>query len=134
MKKTILINIGIAVLLMAIVLPAITHAQNIFNVVPCGNESDPQIAARSCTLSHLFQLINNVIKVLVILSFPATMIAWTWVGILLLTSGGDSGRITRAKGIAIKVLWGFIIILSAWLLVYTILNALVDPRYNLLKK
>src|SRR3989344_5707123 len=93
----------------------LTLAQ-ISSVVPCGNESGPS-AATSCDLADFVLMIKNIINVLVLFSIPVTMIVLTWVGIMLLTARGSQEKITKAKGMAGKVLTGFIIILFAWFVV-----------------
>ncbi len=92
-----------------------------------GGSNDKKVA---CTLPAFVKLITNVINVLFILSVPITMIALTWVGILLLTAQGNTGKVTQAKEILWKVMIGFIFILSAWIIIHTIATVFLQDAYN----
>ena len=54
--------------------------------------------------------------------WPAISIAWA--GWLYLTSGGDTGAVTKAKDIFKKVIYGFIFMLAAWLIIKLVLATL----------
>ncbi|MBX4198285.1 pilin [Candidatus Parcubacteria bacterium] len=111
-----------------------------FNIIPCGfnNAAEPSdfvsdeatTDSTECDFADFITLIKNVINLLIVLSIPAVMIVLTWVGIILLTAQGDSGKITQAKSTAQSVVWGFVIILSAWLVVHTIFIVLTGQSFN----
>lgn len=84
-----------------------------------------------CTFSHLITLSQNVIRALVLLSSFLAVIAFIYAGFLLLTSGGVEGQKTKAKEIFKKVFIGYLWILAAWLIVYTI-TSLLAPGFSLL--
>ena len=132
MKKLLSHTVIFFLSLMLLVVPVISFANVqgeggwlLFTIVPCG-EDDPD----TCNLNQLVELIRRIINVLFAVSIPLSLIAFTWVGILLLTAKGNVGRIRQAKEIALKVLIGFIFILAAWLIVYTITSALLKPEFN----
>lgn len=77
-------------------------------------------------------LVENIINFIFILAsiFATAVIAWA--GMLLLTSRGDEGQMKKAKEMIWKVVWGYVWILVAWLLVYTISNALLKDDFFLL--
>jgi hypothetical protein len=54
-------------------------------------------------------------------------------GIKLLTSQGNANALSEVKERAKWIMIGYVVILAAWLIIYTILNVLVDPDYNILK-
>jgi hypothetical protein len=82
-----------------------------FNLIVCsGTDADP------CTFAHLVL---------------ATM-AFAYAGFILLTSGGSEGKKDEAKKIFTKVLIGYLWILGAWLLVYTITSVLLNSGYSVL--
>jgi len=101
--------------------PFVVLAQGIGPIVPqnCGKAGQP-----SCNFSHLIQLANSIINFLIRISSFLAAIAFTYVGWLYVTSGGDSGKKSEAKGILMKVVFGFVLVLGAWLIVKLILTSL----------
>ena len=85
-----------------------------------------------CTFNHLIELTQNLITNLIIISTFLATAAFAYAGFLLLTSGGSESAKTRAKEVFRKVLIGYLWILGAWLLVYTITSVLLRPGYSLL--
>jgi heme/copper-type cytochrome/quinol oxidase subunit 2 len=103
-------------------------------LIPCGYDADPNVAAKSCDFKKLIDLMNNVINILVIITAPLATIAFVWIGIMLLTAQDNPNKRTEAKAIAKKVIIGFVIVLSAWLVIHVIAAAVIDPRYNIFMK
>ena len=98
-----------------------------FNLIVCdGTAADP------CTFSDLITLVKNLINALVILSTFFATAAFAYAGFLLLTSGGNESAKTKAKEVFRKVLIGYLWILAAWLIVYTITSVLLNEGYSLL--
>ena len=96
-------------------LPAITLAQ----LVPCGGPGEDP-----CGFSHIMILINNIIKFLLFnLAIPVAAIMFAAGGFMLMTAGGDSGKISKAKEIFTSVLWGLLIAFLAWIVIHTLLSA-----------
>jgi hypothetical protein len=85
-----------------------------------------------CDFGDLITTIKNIIEFLIMLSTGLAAIGFAYAGFLLLTSGGNEGAKTRAKEVFRKILIGFLWILGAWLVVYTILSALVSSTFNYL--
>lgn len=83
-----------------------------------------------CTYNDLIQLAQNVINNLIVLSSIFAMAAFMFAGFKLLTSGGSPGAKDEAKKIFWKVFWGFVWILAAWIVVYTITSVLLKPEFN----
>lgn len=98
-----------------------------FNLIVCGTE-----ALGECTFNHLIQLAQNLINFLIIISTFLATAAFAYVGIILLTSGGNESAKTQAKEIFRKVFIGYLWILGAWLLVYTITSVLLNPGFSIL--
>jgi len=86
-----------------------------------------------CTFAHLILLVKNLINALIILSTFLATAAFAYVGFILLTSGGSESAKTKAKDIFKKVLIGYLWILGAWLLVYTISSVLLNPGFSLIR-
>ena len=55
---------------------------------------------------------------------PIAAIMFAYAGILLIFSGGDTSKRSKAKSIFINVAIGFIIAVAAWLIVEFVLNLL----------
>ncbi|MDQ3076665.1 MAG: pilin [bacterium] len=118
-----------------IFMPVESHA---FRIVPCDGVDTTYEGGgtfgEECGLDDFIILIKNVINSIIVLSIPIVTIALTWVGILLLTAQGNVGKITQAKQIAKSVIIGFVFILTAWLIVYTLVSVLLDDAFNLFLK
>lgn len=99
---------------------AVAHAQFSFmpslKIPDCGSE---------CNFSDFIILIQNVITFILLLSFPISVIAFTYAGFLILTANGNSGKVDQAKEIFIKVVIGLFFALTAWLIVRLITTALL---------
>jgi len=85
-----------------------------------------------CTFGDLITLAKNLINALIIISTFLAAIAFAYAGFILLISGGNESAKTKAKEIFRKVLIGYLWILGAWLLVYTITSVLLKPGFSIL--
>lgn len=86
-----------------------------------------------CSFGSLVTLVNVLIHDMVVLStFLATGVI-AYAGFLLLKSGGDPGAMTKAREIFRKVIFGYLWILAAWVIVYTITHTLLKGGYSLLE-
>lgn len=102
-------------------------------LIVCGvKEGTPDVPVeffKSCGFEHLILLAKNLITDLVILSTFLAMAAFVYVGFLLLTSGGKESAKTKAKDVFMKVIIGYLWILGAWLLIYTITSVLLKDNF-----
>lgn len=94
-----------------------------FQLVPCDGVDIP------CDFNALLTLFNRVINFILYIAIPLAAISFSYAGYLYLSAAGNTGKIEEAHGIFIKVLWGFVFVLSAWLIVYTINKALLSPGF-----
>jgi hypothetical protein len=85
-----------------------------------------------CDVGKLIELFKNLITALVEIATVITVIALIYMGITLMTSAGKPQARTDVKNRAIGILKGYVLILAAWLIVYTILKVLVEPKFILL--
>src|SRR3989338_8518367 len=83
----------------------------------------------NCNLCGFGQLIQNIINFLIGLSIPIAVVMFAWAGILYFTSAGNKTNVTRAKGIFKTVFIGFILALTGWLVVQTVLSVLVKQDF-----
>jgi len=91
------------------------------NLVPCNTTANPT----ACGFNDLLTLINNVVHfILFDMVVPIAAIMFAYAGILLIFSGGDTSKRSKAKSIFINVAIGFIIAVAAWLIVEFVLNLL----------
>ncbi len=118
-------------LVIAYVLPAITLAQGL---VPCGGKVHAGTKNAQCGFEHIGDLIQNIITFLITGVYPVIFtISLVWAGILMLTAGGNVNRRQKAVAIIKALIYGLIIMLTAWLIVYTILNILGVDNTPLVK-
>ncbi len=72
----------------------------------------------NCNFSKLVQLAENIIDFLLFkISVPIAGILFAYAGFLYVTASGNPGQVGKATGVFKNVAGGFIIALSAWLLV-----------------
>lgn len=109
--------LGFAFVLLLILLPFISSA----DLITCGGPTDSKMCDFNSFIGTLNFIIEWLIKIAVVI-FTLTLV---WGGYLYVTSGANPGNKDKAK----KVLWntflGFIIMISAWLIVHTLLKMLV---------
>jgi hypothetical protein len=111
-----------------VVLPAAVFALE--PLVQCGNEIDsnnPNVS-QFCKYSDLIGpggLVDRVVQfALFFIAMPAAVAVTIYGGFLLLTSGGDEGRISKGKSVIKAVAWGLAISFGAFLIVRTVLTLL----------
>jgi len=81
----------------------------------------------NCQLCNVFELINGVIKFLIIsVAAPLAAVSFAIAGIMLFTAGGNEEKIKKAKSIFLYVVIGLLIALSAFLVIDTIMKSLLN--------
>jgi hypothetical protein len=78
-----------------------------------------------CNWCSLVQTIQRLINFAIFLGTMCGAILFMWAGFLYITNGGSSENIGKAKRIFLAVLWGFVAILGGWLVIDTLMKALV---------
>jgi hypothetical protein len=96
-------------------------AQNSIGIVPC-NGTD-------CQACNLVQLGQNIINFLLGLSIPIAIVLIAYGGILYFTSAQNHHNIDKAKKIFTTALTGFVIALGSYLIVETVLHAILTKDY-----
>jgi hypothetical protein len=110
-------RIFVLALLVVMVLPVIVFGQDKPLVPACGEEG--------CGFVHLIELVNNIVGfILFRLAVPIAAIMFAYAGFLLLFSGGEQAKRTKAKNIFVNVGLGLAFALAAWLIVKTIFSVL----------
>ena len=105
-------------------------------LVPCGtgekiNSNQPgttpnQNDATGCQACNLAQLVSLIINFVIGLSIPIAAALFAYAGVLYFTSGANPANKEKAKAVFKHVLIGFIIAITGWLVVNTLLHALLD--------
>lgn len=102
-------------------LPVFAFAQQ-NGLVPCNGPD--------CNFGHVGDLIENVIKFIITRVYPVVFtISIVYAGILMLTAAGNTNKVAKAKAIVKALIYGLVIMLSAWLVVYTLLKTLGADRF-----
>jgi len=105
---------GLAMLLQ---IPVFVYADGL---VPCGGDGE-----EACQMCHAVQLVVGTTGWLVgILSIVAAIL-FIVAGFRILTAQGNPGVLQQAKSMIVNVAIGFVIILSAWLLIDLLMKTLV---------
>lgn len=99
-------------------------------LVNCGRAAPGEKISNWCDYKDLINLISLIINWLIgILVLVATLL-FMYAGILYLTAGADESQAEDAKNIFINVLWGFAIVLLAWLLVSSLVGFFVREDWQ----
>ena len=102
------------------------------NLILCNTELVNGKFTDPCTFTHFIQLAQNLINFIVYLAIPISAIVFAWAGWTILSAGDNAGQRQKAKDMFSKVVIGLFFILAAWLIIRTILAALVGDDYSLL--
>lgn len=108
---------------MWLIVPALVWAQ----IVPQAPAGVPDYAFYN--LCRLGELMQNIINFLVGLSVSVAAAMFAYAGFLYTTGHGNPTQIGRAHKIFQNVLIGFLIAISAWLVVQTFLSVVFDKKF-----
>lgn len=84
---------------------------------------------RDCDICYLGQLLQNVINWLLGATILIAAAMFAWAGILYFTARGNTTQIGRAHAIFGSVALGFILAISGWLVIQTMLGALAKKNF-----
>ncbi len=123
-RPSIFVSLALSVLLIAGAYTA-TAPQSAFaasqGIVPCNGVD--------CQACHLVDLLQNLINFLLGLSIPISIGLFAYAGILYFTSASNPSNKGKARGIFSSALIGLIIALGAYLVVETVLHAVLTKSY-----
>ncbi len=104
------------VLLFFVLAPSFAMAEG--GLVPCGTASNAKAEITNpCTFNHLITLAQNIINFLIGLGVVVAALGFAYAGFLYITAMGSEEKIKHAHALFIKVVLGFVVMLSAWLVV-----------------
>lgn len=91
-------------------------------LIPC--------AGPDCNFSHVIQFVNTIVDWLIRIAIPVSAVLFTYAGFLYLTSGGNASKKTQANKVFQSVLWGFVMAISAWIVVNFVTTFLIGKSVN----
>lgn len=104
----------------ALTSPFFSEAQGLADFAGC--------SGTDCSACNIVGMTNELIKWLIGITFMLFAVLCAWAGFGLVTSGGNQGELDAAKEKFTNAIIGLIIILSAWLIVDTIMRGLVGTE------
>jgi hypothetical protein len=104
--------LGLAAVLLA---PTVIFAAGL---IPCDGPD--------CNACHFAELGQNIIRWLIGIFAVLAGIVFVIAGLKLASAGGNTGRVSEAKGMMTNVVVGLIIMLAAWILINTVMLMVVD--------
>jgi hypothetical protein len=127
MIKKIFINL---VILSFIVAPLFVLAQEPDLVPDCGWAAEDGTITRHCTFADFFLFADDILKFLIFkIALPLAVLLVLYAGFLYLTTG-ISGQKAKATKILWAVVWGFVIMLGAWLFINFILEFFLKEDFR----
>lgn len=125
-KKTIIL-IAFVLLLFAVLAPPAydVFAQSQGPLVSCGYGSLPD-----CNLCYLQTLAQNIINWLVYFSVIVATLMFVYAGFTYITAGSDTTKISKAHNVFWRVFIGLIFVLTAWLVIDTIMTTFLDKSWG----
>jgi len=106
------------------VLPSILFAQGLN--LPLVPEKCNQLI---CGFNELLELIRRVTSFLIFLTVLLAVAAIAYAGFLYLTSGGDTGKISRAHSIFMTAGFGIMIAVGAWVIVNAVAGSFLNENF-----
>lgn len=126
-KRTIILGL-------LMVLPYIALAQTDTGLVKCGIvDKDGVLASNQCGYAELITLIEDVLNFIIYkLASPIAALMFGYAGYQYIMSEGDMGKAKAARKIFTNVLYGYGIMLAAFLIVKLIFSFLFPDDYSIL--
>lgn len=91
-------------------------------LVPCGtdDETGDNMVDNPCGASDVIELGRRLINVWIMAGVTIASLGFAYAGLLYITAMGSQEKISHAHSIFVKTFWGFVFMLSAWLIVKTL--------------
>jgi hypothetical protein len=126
-NKKILANILMAFI---ICLPTVSFAKewtdNFFPIIQCGSE-------KPCDFSDAVDTVARVINWFISIAASLGAATLAYAGIQILMNPGNAGKISEARTMFNKTLFGLFWLLAAWVVIYTLVNTFVDDKIGALR-
>ena len=124
-----LVLFAMTFLVMGVFVPALTHADN-FPAAIVPSECGGKDAATACTVCSLTKLARNLLNFAIFLAIVMSAVLFSWAGIRYMTAQGDIGVSKAAKQTLLNVFFGLLLILSAWLIINTLMSLMVNQSFS----
>ena len=111
----------VSVLIVLFFAPLFISAQG--GLVPC--------KGTDCTFCDLIKLVENIVNFLWSLAAVVAGAMLVYGGFIMMTAGGDQGKVKEGKGIITQALIGFIIMFVAWILINLVLSVIATGEVSL---
>ncbi len=105
-------------------------AQDAKSLIPCGHADANGFIATPCDYQQFLILIGKVFNYLIVIAIPLATAVIVYGGVKMVTAGSNDGKRSEAKGIIGTAVWGLVIVLSAYLIINTIFDALVKTEFK----
>ena len=101
------------------------------SIVRCGpGHLDSEGKEIECGKEQFFILIHTLIRYAIYLSALAVSVAITYAGFMYMISAGEYHKLYQAKGAVTAAIIGLVIVLSAWIVVNTVLGIFGCSNWN----
>ena len=97
------------------------------SIVQCGPGF---VGHTTCGKAEFFVLLHTLIRFAVYIGIVSVAVAVAFAGVLYMISQGESEQLSKAKGAITAAVTGLVIILSAWLIVNTVLGLFGCSNWN----
>lgn len=117
------LRISIILTVMVITLLGISLVPAVFAqeaLVQCGGPGQ-----NPCTYNDLVDLVGRIVNFAIMyIAIPVGVVFIIYGGVLIMISGGNEGKVTKAKELLRSVAVGLLITFGAWAIIQTVLNLL----------
>ena len=129
-KMGVILVIGVFIYSGLAFFPAVAFADGAGGIVPCGGTADDP-----CDMGSTITIVGAFIDfVLLYIAMPLAASMFMYAGFVMMTAGGNPGKIQEAKKIFWSVIIGLVVAFAAWLIVEGIMKGLsVKDEYWLLE-
>lgn len=101
-------------------------------LIPCGvGVTQGGFISSRCQACDLVALAQNVVNFLIYIAAFVAALMFAWAGWLFMSARGSEENISRARSIFGDILFGFVWMLAAWLIVDTLMKYLLTGQFNL---
>lgn len=95
-------------------------------IVKCGGINADGSSQPACGKAEFYELLSDVFKYLIFISGLAVVLSIAIGGFFMLISGGSEEKVSHGKKIIKSAIIGLIIVLTAWLMVNTIITTFTN--------
>ncbi len=135
MNREVIVRATVFFLLVFSLAPTLSLAQTVAptqnslpgRIVTCSGAIDSG-GLKACTVCDLATLAQNVLNTGIYMAVLLSAFLFAWAGWVYMTAMGDSGKVTKARSVFTNVAIGLVIILVGWLVIDTLMKALVDQN------